>query len=176
MKKKNPAPRLQRKARKNDLGTNVVLQSGHEISYANKGESGDAAVVVTGKDAKEAKYKPLTSFAKSKLPSDVLQCCQNFRSPSPIQSQAWPFLLDSRDFIGIAKTGSGKTLAYVILAIMQVLNKRKGIRDLGFAIRARNKNTHSLFLGISAGRKVEAVERSMVAEARVLKINHFDAT
>ncbi|CAN6712173.1 unnamed protein product [Malus baccata var. baccata] len=58
-----------------------------EIGYADKGESGDAAVVVTRKDAKEDKYKPLTSFAESKLPSDVLQCCQNFKSPSPTQSR-----------------------------------------------------------------------------------------
>ncbi|KAK9096548.1 hypothetical protein Sjap_022045 [Stephania japonica] len=28
--------------------------------------------------------------------------------PSPIQSHAWPFLLDCRDLIGITKTGSGK--------------------------------------------------------------------
>lgn len=70
-------------------------------------KSTDAVVLVTGKDANEAKYKPLDSFAESKLPSEVLQCCENFQRPSPIQSRAWPFLLDGRDFIGIAKTGSG---------------------------------------------------------------------
>lgn len=69
--------------------------------------STDAVVLVTGKDANEAKYKPLDSFAESKLPSEVLQCCENFQRPSPIQSRAWPFLLGGRDFIGIAKTGSG---------------------------------------------------------------------
>ncbi|XP_062029772.1 DEAD-box ATP-dependent RNA helicase 5 [Rosa rugosa] len=88
--------------------------------------STDAVVMVTGKDADEAKYKPLDSFAESKLPSEVLQCCVNFQKPSPIQSRAWPFLLDGRDFIGIAKTGSGKTLAFGIPAINQVLNKRNG--------------------------------------------------
>ncbi|KAL6180954.1 hypothetical protein ACLB2K_047612 [Fragaria x ananassa] len=88
--------------------------------------STDAVVMVTGKDADEAKYKPLDSFAESKLPSEVLQCCVNFKKPSPIQSRAWPFLLDGRDFIGIAKTGSGKTLAFGIPAINQVLNKRNG--------------------------------------------------
>lgn len=68
----------------------------------------DGHVAVTGKDVKDAKYAPLKSFAESKLPSDVLQCCGNFESPSPIQSRAWPFLLDGRDFIGIAATGSGE--------------------------------------------------------------------
>ncbi|KAL0447718.1 UNVERIFIED_CONTAM: DEAD-box ATP-dependent RNA helicase 5 [Sesamum latifolium] len=36
------------------------------------------------------------------------------------------FLLDGRDFIGIAATGSGKTIAFGVPAIMHVLSKRKG--------------------------------------------------
>ena len=71
-------------------------------------ESRGACVAVTGKDAKESKYAAFKSFAESKLPDDVLECCRNFSKPSPIQSHAWPFLLDHRDFIGIAATGSGK--------------------------------------------------------------------
>ncbi|KAK9123685.1 hypothetical protein Sjap_013287 [Stephania japonica] len=43
---------------------------------------------------------------ESKLPEKVLQCCNGFNVSSPIQSHAWPFLLDSRDLIGIAKIGS----------------------------------------------------------------------
>ncbi|CAK7356037.1 unnamed protein product [Dovyalis caffra] len=83
-------------------------------------------VVVSGKDAQEAKYAPLKSFAEAKLSDNVLECCKNFKNPSPIQAHAWPFLLDERDFIGIAKTGSGKTLAFGIPAIMHVLSKRRG--------------------------------------------------
>ncbi|GLT80611.1 hypothetical protein SLA2020_520420 [Shorea laevis] len=84
-------------------------------------ENGKENVVVSGKNAKEAKYAPLKSFADSKLPENVLDCCKNFKSPSPIQAHAWPFLLDGRDFIGIAKTGSGKTLAFGVPAIMHEL-------------------------------------------------------
>ena len=36
--------------------------------------------------------------------------CQGFKVPSPIQSQAWPYLLSGKDLIGIAQTGTGKTL------------------------------------------------------------------
>ncbi|KAJ8754288.1 hypothetical protein K2173_002739 [Erythroxylum novogranatense] len=82
-------------------------------------------IVVTGKDWKKAKYAPLKSFAELKLPDDVLKCCKDFKNPSAIQAHSWPFLLDGRDLIGIAKTGSGKTLSYGIPAIMHVLNKRK---------------------------------------------------
>ncbi|XP_075108468.1 DEAD-box ATP-dependent RNA helicase 5 isoform X2 [Nicotiana tabacum] len=88
-------------------------------------EKSSTNVVVTGKDANESKYKALAKFVDSGLPSDVLDCCKNFEKPSPIQSHSWPFLLDGRDFIGIAKTGSGKTLAFGIPAIMHVLSKRK---------------------------------------------------
>ncbi|XVF13717.1 hypothetical protein REPUB_Repub08aG0231600 [Reevesia pubescens] len=92
---------------------------------------GKEKVVVSGKNAEEAKYAPLKSFAESKLPENVLDCCKDFSSPSPIQAHAWPFLLDGRDFIGIAKTGSGKTLAFGIPAMMHVLSKRNGKSSKG---------------------------------------------
>lgn len=79
--------------------------------------------VVTGKDAKDPKYKPLDSFAESGLPAEVLDCCKGFTRPSPIQSNTWPFLLDGRDLIGIAATGSGKTIAFGVPALMHILQK-----------------------------------------------------
>lgn len=77
-----------------------------DSGVSNGGES-EQKVVVTGKDVEEAKYAALTCFAESKLPENVLDCCKTFQKPSPIQSHSWPFLLDGRDLIGIAKTGSG---------------------------------------------------------------------
>ncbi|KAM6086665.1 putative ATP-dependent RNA helicase DDX43 isoform 2-T2 [Theristicus caerulescens] len=37
-----------------------------------------------------------------------------FQKPTPIQSQAWPIILQGTDLIGIAQTGTGKTLAYLM--------------------------------------------------------------
>ncbi|XP_014804794.1 PREDICTED: probable ATP-dependent RNA helicase DDX43 [Calidris pugnax] len=37
-----------------------------------------------------------------------------FHKPTPIQSQAWPIILQGIDVIGIAQTGTGKTLAYLM--------------------------------------------------------------
>ncbi|KAK2995036.1 hypothetical protein RJ640_024479 [Escallonia rubra] len=82
-------------------------------------------VVVSGKDVNDSKYGALKSFEEARLPDEVVECCKNFDKPSPIQSHSWPFLLDGRDFIGIAATGSGKTLAFGIPAMMHVLSKRK---------------------------------------------------
>ncbi|XP_006352924.1 DEAD-box ATP-dependent RNA helicase 5 [Solanum tuberosum] len=102
------------------------LDDGSDVSVVN-GEVKESStnVVVTGKGANESKYKALEKFVDAGLPSEVLECCKNFEKPSPIQSHSWPFLLDGRDFIGIARTGSGKTLAFGIPAIMHITSKRK---------------------------------------------------
>ena len=82
---------------------------------ANRDETvADGSVVVTGKNAGDAKYAAVKNFSDSGLPENVLQCCKGFEKPSPIQSRAWPFLLDRRDLIGIAATGSGALLLLLI--------------------------------------------------------------
>lgn len=45
---------------------------------------------------------------------------QGFTSPTAVQAQAWPILLNGRDVVGVAKTGSGKTLAFMIPALAHV--------------------------------------------------------
>ena len=37
-----------------------------------------------------------------------------FQKPTPIQSQAWPIVLQGIDLIGVAQTGTGKTLSYLM--------------------------------------------------------------
>ncbi|PPR96510.1 hypothetical protein GOBAR_AA24170 [Gossypium barbadense] len=58
----------------------------------------DGKVGVSGKSAEEAKYAPLKSFPDSNVPENVLECCKDFSSPSPIH--AWPFLLEGYDEYG----------------------------------------------------------------------------
>ncbi|XP_072963533.1 DEAD-box ATP-dependent RNA helicase 5 [Typha angustifolia] len=84
---------------------------------------GSNAVVVSGNNSEDPKYAALGSFAESRLPAEVLDCCKSFSKPSPIQAHAWPYLLDGRDFIGIAATGSGKTIAFGVPALMHILKK-----------------------------------------------------
>ncbi|CAL1376199.1 unnamed protein product [Linum trigynum] len=129
-KKKNKKQREENGGKEEANGGGAEAVNGKENDGARE-ESGSKEggevdkVLVTGKDADDSKYRPLKSFAEAKLPEKVLECCQGFKTPSPIQSHSWPFLLHGRDFIGIAKTGSGKTLAYGIPAIMHVMSKRK---------------------------------------------------
>jgi ATP-dependent RNA helicase DBP3 len=53
-----------------------------------------------------------------------MACTSTFKTPSPIQAQAWPILLSGRDMIGIAATGSGKTLAFMLPALVHIQAKR----------------------------------------------------
>ncbi|GBG34361.1 ATP-dependent RNA helicase DBP3 [Hondaea fermentalgiana] len=48
-------------------------------------------------------------------------CCKGFKTPSPIQAQAWPIVLAGRDMVGIAQTGSGKTLAFLLPGLCRML-------------------------------------------------------
>ena len=84
------------------------VENGPGAGGGGEAENGaEKAVAVTGKGSEDPKYAPLRSFSAAELPSQVLECCSAFARPSPIQAHAWPFLLDGRDFIGIAATGSG---------------------------------------------------------------------
>ena len=44
-----------------------------------------------------------------------------FETPTPIQAQAIPLLLEGRDLIGLAQTGTGKTAAFGLPIIEKLL-------------------------------------------------------
>jgi len=56
----------------------------------------------------------VTSFADLGLAPEILEALTEvgYESPSPIQEQAIPPMLEGRDIIGQAQTGSGKTAAF----------------------------------------------------------------
>lgn len=51
-------------------------------------------------------------------------------TPTPIQEQAIPALLEGRDVVGQARTGSGKTLAYLLPLLQRCDPRRKGVQAL----------------------------------------------
>ena len=66
---------------------------------------------------------PITTFAPVKRANASIAAAlsaQGFTSPTPIQCQSWPILLEGRDLVGIAKTGSGKTLAFMVPALLHI--------------------------------------------------------
>ncbi|XP_063772881.1 probable ATP-dependent RNA helicase DDX43 isoform X2 [Pseudophryne corroboree] len=73
------------------------------------------------KDLKEGDKRPIPNpirhFQDAFHPyPEVMSAIKNagFERPTPIQSQAWPIILQGMDLIGIAQTGTGKTLAYLL--------------------------------------------------------------
>ncbi|MGS1016563.1 DEAD/DEAH box helicase [Allosphingosinicella humi] len=59
------------------------------------------------------------SFETLGLSQPVLQALalKDYKTPSPIQAQAIPLLLEGRDLLGIAQTGTGKTAAFMLPSI-----------------------------------------------------------
>lgn len=49
----------------------------------------------------------------------------NYTTPTPIQQQAIPIILEGKDLIGVAQTGTGKTGAFLLPVISQILDSRE---------------------------------------------------
>ena len=69
----------------------------------------------------------LLSFRDLDLIAPVLKAIENvgYETPSPIQSQIIPFMLDGRDVIGQAQTGTGKTAAFALPILSNIDLKQK---------------------------------------------------
>ncbi|UCV10675.1 DEAD/DEAH box helicase [Dechloromonas denitrificans] len=65
---------------------------------------------------------PADSFADLGLSSTLLQTLTEigYETPSPIQAQCIPILLDGHDIIGMAQTGTGKTAAFALPLMEQI--------------------------------------------------------
>lgn len=84
-------------------------------------------IVISHFKPEESSNEPLPKPAPEFIYSfhnhpDILSAIegQNFKTPSPIQAQSWPVLLQGKDLIGIAQTGTGKTLAYLLPGLLSI--------------------------------------------------------
>lgn len=76
--------------------------------------------------AQEKPYTAVNSFSSFAL-SDILKrniAARGYTTPTPIQDQTIPLILEGKDVIGIANTGTGKTAAF----LLPLLNKVAGDR------------------------------------------------
>ena len=74
----------------------------------------------------------MSSFQDLRLSTGTLQALEDlgYESPSPIQEQAIPFMLEGRDVIGQAQTGSGKTAAFGLPIIEYIDPSEKEVQAL----------------------------------------------
>ncbi len=73
------------------------------------------------------------TFSELGLAAPILRALrtENYNTPTPIQAQAIPLLLEGGDLLGVAQTGTGKTAAFAlpILNRLSVSGKRAGPRQ-----------------------------------------------
>jgi ATP-dependent RNA helicase RhlE len=76
------------------------------------------------------------NFSELGLGAAQLRACESlgYTTPTPVQEQAIPVVLEGRDLIGCAETGTGKTAAF-LLPILQTISARRrpGVRVLVLA-------------------------------------------
>ena len=72
-------------------------------------------------------------FSELELDDSILKALKEkgYDTPTPIQQKSIPFVLQQKDFLGVAQTGTGKTAAFAI-PIIQLLarSNKKGIKGL----------------------------------------------
>jgi ATP-dependent RNA helicase RhlE len=68
-------------------------------------------------------YAPTKNFKEHGLNVKIIESLdlKGYTQPTPIQDQAIPHIMESRDILGIANTGTGKTAAFLLPLIHQVL-------------------------------------------------------
>jgi len=77
-------------------------------------------------------YVPKYNFADFKITESLKKNIigKGYVTPTPIQDQSIPYILEGKDVIGIANTGTGKTAAFLIPLINKILLKREaGIEE-----------------------------------------------
>ncbi|TWR24566.1 DEAD/DEAH box helicase [Mucilaginibacter achroorhodeus] len=124
-------------------------------------------------------------FTDLKLIEPILKALQTegYTSPTPIQQQAIPYILQRRDLLGCAQTGTGKTAAFAIPTLQLLFNdklqhrEQKSIKALvltptrelaiqigdSFTAYGRNTGLKNLviFGGVSQNPQVDALRRGV---------------
>jgi ATP-dependent RNA helicase RhlE len=69
----------------------------------------------------------VTSFSELGLAETLLRALERegYTTPTPIQAQAIPHLLEGRDLLGIAQTGTGKTAAFALPILQRLAEGRR---------------------------------------------------
>lgn len=69
----------------------------------------------------------LAKFADLNLVEPLMQAVteSGYTTPTPIQAQSIPYLLEGHDLLGLAQTGTGKTAAFVLPMLQRMMAQRK---------------------------------------------------
>ena len=106
----------------------------------------------------------ITSFTELGLIEPILRALRDEKheTPTPIQAESIPHLLEGRDLLGSAQTGTGKTAAFA-LPILQQLTKGN--------VAGRKRSPRALIL-TPTRELADQISRSFRAYGRYLNISH----
>ena len=93
---------------------------------------------------------------------------EGYTSPTPIQAQAIPHLLDGRDLLGCARTGTGKTAAFVLPMLQRLTRARSHVE--GRAPRSAAGSARALVV-VPTRELAAQVRQSLVAYGRHLHLS-----
>lgn len=125
------------------------------------------------KDEYEAKHKFSDFDISPKLKQNISQ--KGYETPTPIQDQAIPALLEGKDVVGVAATGTGKTAAFLIPLIDKILKNRgekvlivAPTRELAMQVEkeikefTRGTNINSVFCigGVGINRQIQDLRKN----------------
>lgn len=79
-----------------------------------------------------AEPAPVERFDALNLPKPLLEALNlvGYETPSPIQAQTIPSLLEGRDLLGHAPTGTGKTAAFALPLLARLNLKSPGVQAM----------------------------------------------
>lgn len=139
-------------------------------------EDSDSSDPEEDEDPEEAEEG--ASFAELGLPEEILDAVtrMGFETPTPIQAEAIPALLELRDVVGIAQTGTGKTAAFGLPMLAIVDAEERGVQALvlaptrelamqsaqaieDFASRTRGLDVVPVYGGSPYGPQISALKR-----------------
>ena len=68
----------------------------------------------------------IQNFSEFQFSSPIMSALEalQFQTPTPIQQQTIPSLLDGKDVLGLAQTGTGKTAAFSLPLIQKLASSK----------------------------------------------------
>ena len=109
----------------------------------------------------------MTSFAALNLSHQLLRtlAAEGYTSPTPIQAQAIPPILDGHDLLGCAQTGTGKTAAF-LLPLIEILAARP------VATHARGRRSPRALILAPTRELAAQIEESLYTYGREARLRH----
>jgi superfamily II DNA/RNA helicase len=141
-----------------DIAVTIDTQPAEDAAPEGTAPEGDAAQGAAPQGA--GNYVPL--FAELGLSEPILRAVHEmgYVTPTPIQSQAIPYVLMGRDVLGCAQTGTGKTAGFTLPML-----------DILVGSRARARMPRSLILEPTRELALQVAE-NFVQYGKYLKLNH----